>query len=158
MDYNFGEEFSKAILDRRMDMTLRPAGIPRHVEPGETLSLYEVAMKSGRMLLGRATCVETAPVRIDWKAKTIVTEDGIPVEIAAGEFATRNGFKTWKEMEAYAEEKGLTGGQLYLIRWEPAGFSASPQYRDLKDDAVKRADRDARAESGRPADEEDGEE
>lgn len=102
--YSFKKRFTPEILAGRKLHTIR-ADRKRHARPGEEVQLYEAMRTKACKLIGRATCRDVDPIRIDFAEDRVEIGEiiGRSVETRADldEFAKADGFRSWDDMTAF---------------------------------------------------------
>jgi hypothetical protein len=122
--YSFKPRFVEPILTLRKHQTIRAPrlGRSRHVRPGEQIQLYAGMRTKQCRLIGVATCTAVTPITLDFINHSFAIGAGQWTTYARrNEFARRDGFDTWQEMEHFwqVEHDGMKMFTGVLIEWDP---------------------------------------
>ena len=120
--YSFKQQFRPPILAGTKRQTIR-ADRKRHARVGEQLQLYTGMRTRQCLIIGRAVCLDTSPVRIDVDSGQIDAETipwgttRSPIKMDA--FAREDGFADWSEMREFwrREHPDTPVFSGVLIRW-----------------------------------------
>lgn len=123
--YSFQKQFVDPILSGRKTQTIRAVGLRIHAQEGSGLQLYTAMRTKQCRLIGRAECLQTLPIRIDFSG--IYPGDVIIIgkgpRIWQGDlepFAQKDGFRNWDEMRKLWDKHHPNVLQFHgvLIRWK----------------------------------------
>lgn len=126
--YSFQKQFERPIRDLTKGQTIR-ADRKRHARPGEEVQLYAGMRTKHCRLIGRATCLEVLPCRIDVEHAAAdvygstgieqFQDDCIDDVGTIDRFAVQDGFADWTEMERFwrRQNPGVLVFKGVLIRW-----------------------------------------
>ena len=118
--YSFKRRFVGPIQSGSKCQTIR-ADRKRHAIQGEELQLYTGMRTKACEMIGRAACINVAPIRIDVENGRIELESGTALTTLAelDAFARIDGFEEWGEMRRFWEENhpDIRVFSGVLIRW-----------------------------------------
>lgn len=98
--YSFQPRFVDPIISGRKQQTVRAIGRRRHARPADHLQLYTGMRTKACRLIGRAACIEAAPVTLLFRSPHGVIMHGRlgNASLKPELFAQQDGFADWKQL------------------------------------------------------------
>jgi uncharacterized protein YqfB (UPF0267 family) len=121
--YSFRKQFVKPIIEGTKRQTIRAERRSRHVRAGEQLQLYTAMRTKYCRLIGRATCLRSSPIELDFLGEQVRIRELRGVftiwPLGLDQFARDDGFADWAALQAFwaAEHPELTSFAGVIIRW-----------------------------------------
>lgn len=93
----------------------------RHARPGEELQLYRGMRTKQCFLIGRAECLTTLPIRLDFKGERIFVGPGRIDGPKLDGFANADGFDDWAALRQFWRDNhdGVAIFDGVIIKWWP---------------------------------------
>ena len=107
--YSFKRQFIEPIQTGRKRQTMRNERA-RHARAGEAIQLYTAMRTKQCRLIGRATCENVMPVRLDFVRSRVELPHGVfDRQVELDTFARSDGFDDWRALAAFwKNENGAT--------------------------------------------------